>query len=129
MTLERMGSRSIGPAILLAVALCAGELLSPAVAGEPDFDRVELKVTAAGLDLSTAQGAGSFLERLTVAAENACGGQGHLPELAIYKHCYSQAIVNAVRTINQPVLIRAYVARFPSEAAQFGVSDDHIAAR
>ena len=129
MTLARMGSRSIGSAILLAVAFCAGDFLSPAVASEPDSVRVELKVTAAGLDLSTTQGAGTFLERLTVAAESACGGQSHLPELANYKHCYNQAIVDAVRTINQPGLIRAYVARFPSEAAQFGVSEDHLVAR
>jgi UrcA family protein len=129
MTSARIGSRSIVSAMVLAVVFGAGDLLSPAVAAEPDVVRVELKVTAAGLDLSTAQGAGAFLDRLTIAAKNACGGQTDLPKQALYERCYQQAIVDAVRNINQPRLLQAYVARYPSEATQFGLGERQLAAK
>jgi UrcA family protein len=125
MTLQRIASRWIGSAILLGVALCAGGFLSVAIAAEPEPDHVELKVTAWGLNLGTPEGAATFLDRLTVAAKNACGGQGDLNQIAAYKRCYNQAIFNAVRTVNQPRLIQAYVTRYPNEAAQFGMKDDH----
>ena len=129
MASERMGSRSIASAIVLAAVLCALEFPLQAVAAEPAPERVQLKVTAAGLDLSTKEGAGAFLDRLTIAAKNACEGASQLVTRPIYEHCFQQAIVDAVRDINQPVLVRAYVARFPNEAAQFGLSEGQLAAK
>jgi len=129
MTLQRFASRWIRSAILLGVALCTGDLLAVAVAGEPDAAHVELRVTASGINLGTAEGAAMFLERLTMAAKEACGGKSDLNQMALYKRCYSQAIFDAVRTVNQPLLIQAYITRFPDEAAQFGMRDDHVAGR
>jgi len=129
MTLQRIASRWFRSTILLGGALCASYLLSVAVAGEPDAGRVELRVTASGLNLGTAEGAAMFLERLTIAAKNACGGQSDLNQMSLYKRCYSQAIFDAVRTVNQPLLIQAYVTRYPDEAAQFGMREDHVAGR
>ena len=115
-----MGARSVASAIVLAVVFCAPELVLPALAAEPDSQRVELKVTAAGLVLSKAEGARAFLDRLTSAAKNACEGPTDLATHVIYEHCYEQAIVDAVRNINQPVLLQAYIARFPTEGRSSG---------
>jgi len=124
----RLPSRGIELAILLGVALCACGISSTAIADEPVVTRVELRVTASGLDLNTVAGAAAFLERLNQAAKTACGDHGKLEELPPYKGCYNQAIVDAVRTVNQPLLVQAYVARYPNEAAQFGMRDDHSVA-
>jgi len=129
MTSDRMGSRSVASAMVLAVVFCAGDFLSPAFAAESDVVRVELKVTASGLDLSTAEGAGAFLDRLIIAAKNACGGMTDLPKQPAYERCYQQAIVDAVRNINHPVLVKAYAARFPAAATQFGLGDGQPAAK
>ena len=129
MTVKRRGTRSIAFQMVLAVVLGANGFVVAAVAGEPAAERVELKVTAAGLDLSTAEGAGAFLDRLAIAAKNACGESTELTKRPVYEHCYQQAIADAVRDINQSVLLRAYVARFPSEAVQFGVSAGQVAAK
>jgi UrcA family protein len=125
---QRIPARRIELAVLLGVALSACGLSSTAVAEEPVVTRVELRVTASGLDLTTAAGASTFLERLNQAAKTACGDHGKLAELPSYKTCYDQAIVDAVRTVNQPLLVQAYVARYPNEAAQFGMRDDRSVA-
>jgi len=125
MSSRKIPSRSIEWAILLGVALCACCLSTVATADEPVVTRVELKVTATGLDLATGAGAAAFLERLNQAAKAACGDHGKLDDLPTYKPCYNQAIVDAVRTVNAPMLIQAYVARYPNEASQFGMRDEH----
>jgi UrcA family protein len=131
MTVARIAPRSTGVAILLAVALCAAGFSTRSAAVAPDADRVELKVTAAGLDLNTPEGVGTFFGRITAAAEKACGPDDKmdLKRAALYKRCYNQAIVDVIRTINRPILTQLYVARYPSEAAQFGINENSVAAK
>jgi UrcA family protein len=131
MTVDRVASRSIGSAILLVAALCAGGILSSARADGPDSDRVEVKVNAAGLDLNTAEGAGTFLGRLMIAARQACGADEvrDLERNDAYRRCYNQAIVNVIRNVDRPALTQAYTSKYPNEAAQFGMSQGPEAAK
>ena len=117
-------------AILLASTLLAGTAVALAD-GAAEADHVEAKVSAAGLDLSSEAGAGEFLSRLIVAARQACNSddKADLEKNARYKHCYDQAIVDVVRTVNRPVLSHVYAARYPNEAARFGIGNDAVAAK
>ena len=129
MAIAKIATRSIGFAILLAVALSSAGFSTRVAAGSAA--PVELKVTAAGLDLNTPEGIGTFFGRITAAAEQACGQDDKmdLKRAALYKRCYNQAIVDVVRTINRPLLTQLYVARYPSEAAQFGINGNSVAAK
>jgi UrcA family protein len=131
MAIAKIAIRSVGFATLLALALSSAGLSTRVAAGSLDAGPVELKVTAAGLDLNTPEGIGTFFGRITAAAEQACGPDDKmdLKRSAAYKHCYSQAIVNVVRTINRPLLTQVYVARYPTEAAQFGINGNSVAAK
>jgi UrcA family protein len=131
MGIAKTAIRSVGFATLLALALSSAGLSTRVAAGSPDAGVIELKVTAAGLDLNTPEGIGTFFGRITAAAEQACGPDDKmdLKRATLYKHCYNQAIVNVVRTINRPLLTQVYVARYPSEAAQFGINGNSVAAK
>jgi len=129
MALAKIATRSIRFAILLAVAVSSAGFSTRVAAGSPATGPVELKVTAAGLDLNTPEGIGTFFGRITAAAEQACGPDDKLDlkRAALYKRCYNQAIVDVVRTINRPLLTQVYVARYPTEAAQFGINGNSVA--
>jgi UrcA family protein len=112
-------------AILLASTLLTGSVM--ALADEPaEADHVEAKVSASGLDLNSEAGAGEFLTRLIVAARQACtlDDKKDPEKNARYRHCYDQAIVDVVRTVNRPVLTQLYAARYPNEAERFGLSNE-----
>jgi UrcA family protein len=112
-------------AILLASTLFMGTAV--ALADAPaEADHVEAKVSAAGLDLNSEAGAGEFLTRLIVAARQACAGdeKADLEKTTRYRHCYDQAIVDVVRTVNRPAVTQLYAVRYPNEATRFGISNE-----
>jgi UrcA family protein len=117
-------------AILLALALLTSHVVAAADAATA-ADHVEAKVSAAGLDLSSEAGAAEFLNRLIVAARQACGQdeKTDLEKNTRYRHCYDQAIVDVVRTINRPVLSQLYATRYPNEAVRFGISSEGAASK
>ena len=131
MALFSATSRSVGPAILVLAGLCAAGSLLTASAADSDPGHPELKLSAAGLDLGTPEGAGMFFGRLIAAADAACGvvDKRDIERATVHKHCYDLLIANEIRTINRGPLTHVYVTRFPTEAAQFGISEDRVAAK
>jgi UrcA family protein len=121
----------IQSAILVASTLLMGTVVVLAEDAATEPDHVEAKVSAAGLDLNSEAGAGEFLTRLIVAARTACAfdEKQDLQKNVRYRHCYDQAIVDVVRTVNRPVLTQLYAARYPNEAERFGISNEGGAAK
>jgi len=96
-----------------ALAAAAALALQPALlhADQLASDRVSVKVSSAGLDLSSTPGAQEFYKRLTIAAGNACGVEAEFDALraAKFDHCYRDTLAHAVSAINRPLVTQAYM--------------------
>jgi UrcA family protein len=129
-----MSSRALSRFVNSALAALACTLVSGmSQAARVDSDMGSVKVTSAGLDLSTDSGALGMFKRLTGAAEQACGGAAarfdalHAPH---FRLCYKETLSNAIRTLNQPMVTHAYVAQYPQDAARYGIAaGNYVAGR
>ena len=91
--------RSIRAALVAMFALASGV----ALADQPPapVSRVA-KVSLAGLDLSTPEGARAAFERLKTIAERLCFQVGDDPYREFYEACVRETLANAVRRIGAP---------------------------
>jgi len=101
--------RSISPLIAIrAAALVALIALTSAaaLADQPSATRVA-KVSLAGLDLSTPEGARAAYERIKTIAERLCfqlGDDRKIDYQAVYNVCVNETLADTVRRINAPTL-------------------------
>ena len=94
---------------LVAVALAMGA--QQACAAPADDGTVSVPVRYSDLDLQHAAGARSMLDRLTAAAQTACGPQPAIVELSrrsAYDNCVRQSVSRGVRTLNAPLVSAAF---------------------
>jgi UrcA family protein len=105
--------RSISPPTSIrAAALAALFTLAPVAAFAdpppvPAPDTRVAKVSLAGLDLSTPEGARAARDRLKIVAERLClelGDDRKIDFQAVYFACVHEALADAVRRINAPTL-------------------------
>jgi UrcA family protein len=117
-----MSSRALSRAWILVAAFGLVSGVSQAATLDPPT--VSLKVTSAGLDLSSDDGAHVMLKRLTVAARQACGVEAEFDALraGLFQVCYNRALSHAVLALNQPMVTHLYVAQYPREAARYGIA-------
>jgi UrcA family protein len=106
--------RAIMISLIAAAAVAGG-----ARAQSPDPNKgpqnVEIRVSYAGLDLTSEAGAKVFLKRLTSAADSACGGSpgAGVAQLSQNTHraaCRVRALTAAVAKVDQPVVSRLHAA-------------------
>ena len=101
--------RSISPPISIrAAALVALVAFTSAVAlaDQPPATRVA-KVSLAGLDLSTPQGARTAYKRIKTTAEHLCfqlSDPRKIDDRAVYNVCVIETLADTVRRINAPTL-------------------------
>jgi UrcA family protein len=99
---------------LLIAGLLAAAGLGPVVHARPDVRTVQVRVSSAGLDLTTEAGAGVYLKRLARAATAACGGQpDHSPLVFAsekrFQACRTRALADVVAR-SPPIVQRHYAA-------------------
>jgi UrcA family protein len=119
--LTKIFSRGMKCALAAAAALALQPALSQA---DPiGSDRVTVKVSTAGLDLSSAVGAQELYKRLTAAAGNACGFEAEFDALrtAKFDHCYRETLAHAVSAVNRPLVTQAYMQHHGRENASLTV--------
>jgi len=100
---------------LLVIAALSAGALAPAAQAAPDVRTVSVRVTSAGLDLTTEAGAAVYLKRLARAATEACGGQPDYSPLATsgakrFEACRGRALSTAVAQSASPLVQRRYAA-------------------
>lgn len=97
---------------VLAAAAVACTLFAGNVVARNYEVTVAIRVSTDGLDLSQAAGAQEFYQRLKYAAYVACtrGDRVGLAPAADPKGCYEQSLADAVRSVNRPMVIQAYLA-------------------
>ncbi len=96
---------------LIAISL-ASFLALPAVAtagSNAGSDRVSVNVSFADLDMSKAEGLATLYRRLQNATEKVCGPTnyseaGNLAQLMRNKHCYAEALSEAVEKVDNEAL-------------------------
>jgi UrcA family protein len=94
------------------------------------------RLSTAGYDLNTAQGAHAFIARLNGAAIAVCSQEMHNEVIAgtdyshYYNLCRREALAAALRNINKPLLTEAFRTELPVDAAAMGItSANALAAR
>jgi UrcA family protein len=108
-TKTQLAVRSISPLISIrAVALVALFALTSAaaLADQPPAFKVA-KVSLAGLDLSTPEGARVAYERIKTTAERLCFQMSDPRKIdyqAVYNLCVNETLADTVRRINAPTL-------------------------
>ena len=95
--------------ILAAVVACT--LFAGRVAADDREFSVAYRVNTQGVDLSTPVGAHKMYSRLKHAADVVCtdGNRVDLAPLPDPKSCYEDALGNAVRSLNSPLITQAYL--------------------
>jgi UrcA family protein len=96
------------PSILLLAASALLACAAPAFA--QDDAAPSAKISLAGLDLSSRDGAGQALARIKAAAVTVCGDRPDLRQLdrqAPFERCRKAAVDNAVKTLDRPLLSQA----------------------
>ncbi|MDE2181927.1 MAG: UrcA family protein [Alphaproteobacteria bacterium] len=76
-----------------------------------DWNRQEVTVSYADLDLSHPAGAAALLERLQAASQAVCGGMPNIRDLAAmarFKACRRQAMDRAVASVPAPLVAEIY---------------------
>jgi UrcA family protein len=110
----------IHPAPLLACTLAIAALGGPALAG-PSLNTVEVRVSSEGLDLTSQAGAEQFLQRLSQAATQACGGAPDSSPLVKdaarrFRQCRLTAVAVAVGNSRSPKVWRAFTATLQADS-------------
>ena len=114
-----MSARSVLGAAAVACTLLAGN-----VAASDHGITVAIHVSTQGLDLSQPAGAQQFYTRLQHAARVVCthGNQVGLAPSPDPEGCYKQALGDAIRSANVPLLTRVYLETHTlREAAARGI--------
>lgn len=98
---------------ILAAAAIAGTLFAGSVAANDYEVIVAIPVNAHGLDLSQPAGAHELYQRLEYAAYVACtrANRVGLAPSSDATGCSEKALANAVRSVNLPLLTRAYLGK------------------
>lgn len=101
-------------AAALAIAAC-GDAAGPAQA-RSNLTTIQIRVSSAGMDLTTEAGADAFLKRLSRAATNACGGypdsSPHITDAQQrFRACRAKALAGAVEQSQSAMLQRRFAAR------------------
>ena len=125
-----MSSRATSKFVKAALVAAACALVS-SISQADSFDMNSVKVSPAGLDLNSNAGAQTMFKRLTVAAEQVCGGANaefDALRTVVYRACYRETLSNAIRSLNAPMVTHAYVVQYPSQAAHYGITDGNYVA-
>ena len=98
-------NRSTRIALTLGLAFGAMTLAAqPALASQPDTDKVNVAVSYADLDLNTDAGRARLETRIQHAAVQACGSaptnQMELRQVQQYKSCRDRAVAKAIAAID-----------------------------
>jgi UrcA family protein len=114
-------SRTAFPiAAMAAAALWA--TLAPVASAAPEAKADEVITVRAGdLDLNTPTGARAMLNRVDEAATRMCWPE-KLNTFAEFGTCRATVILDAVTTINKPMVSLAYAEAYPSKAKPFTVA-------
>jgi UrcA family protein len=110
---------------LLGAAAVACTLLAGNAVARDHEVTVQIHVSTQGLDLSQPAGAKEFYGRLEYAAYVACtrGDRVGLAPATDPKGCYEQSLADAIRSINRPMVIQAYLAKHTiREASVHGIA-------
>lgn len=104
------------PPIALALLIAAAASQAPAAEAyqarrvfspSRQIEVLQVKVPSADLDLATAQGAATLVDRLRLASDAACGGaanvRGFVERLG-YEDCQATAMSEAVRQLRNPLV-------------------------
>ncbi len=111
------------PFICIAAAAACAVLSGPLHAKDHEVT-VTISVSTTGLDLSQPAGAREVYRRLQRAAVTACGDGRRvgLEPVASVHGCYEQALGDAIRSANVPLLTQVYLeTHSPREAAAHGI--------
>jgi UrcA family protein len=117
--------------MLLAAVALAAAVAQPALSqthSPVGSATVQLRVSSQGLDLTTEAGAAQFLQRLSHAASQVCGGPPDASPLRpnnaarIYRQCQDKALSDVVAQSQWPLVRQQY-------AADRHVGSAHLAAR
>jgi UrcA family protein len=81
------------------------------VAASEHIVTVAIHLSSRGLDLNQPAHAQTFYRRIEHAAEVVCthGNRVGLAQVDDYKSCYQNALSNAIRSLNLPLLTRMYL--------------------
>jgi len=104
-TKTSLAIRSISPLISIRAALLALFALASAaaLADQPPATKVA-KVSLAGLDLSTPEGAHAAYERIKTVAKRLCFQVDNDPFREIYARCERETVTDAIRKFNAPTM-------------------------
>lgn len=108
-------------AFVVAGALAG--LPAPAIAGalQSRAEVTSIVVVYKDLNLSRPEGAKTLYKRIEVAARKVCGfhdGRRPQEELKAQTACYEKAVVNAVKSVNQPQLAALHESRRPANSSR-----------
>jgi UrcA family protein len=114
-------TRTAFPIAALA-AIASWATLAPMAGAAPEAkaDKV-ITVRAGDLDLSTQAGARAMLTRIDEAATRMCWPD-KLATFAEFGACRATVILDAVTTLNKPMVSLAYAEAYPSDAKPFAVA-------
>ncbi|MCA6247848.1 MAG: UrcA family protein [Phenylobacterium sp.] len=89
---------------LIAIGLLA--LSGASASAQPALDDVKVKVSYAGLDISTESGARTLLKRIEHAAAEVCGGEpaNRLDRMKTFRPCTKEVVNRTVSKIDSPAL-------------------------
>jgi UrcA family protein len=120
---------SIALAALVALAAIPGNAQA---ADAPDAPSKRL--STAGYDLNTAEGAHAFIARLKGAAIAVCMQEMHNEVIVgtdrghYYNLCRRETLAAALRKINKPLLTEAFITELPADAAAMGLTSPNALA-
>jgi UrcA family protein len=104
---------------LLGILALSGGAAS-AASPQTDFDQVAVKVSYAGLDINSEEGARILLHRIDRAAGEVCGGppSNRQDRLRWYRPCKKEVVQRTVSGINSPTLRALAGVESPMTVAQ-----------
>jgi UrcA family protein len=114
-----IGVRAIVGAFALGAAFLAGD------AAARVFDvKVAIHVSTQGIDVKQAAGAQELYRRIQHAADVACsyGDRIDLKPVKSFYECHEEALGNAVRSVNAPLLTEVYLQTHTiQQASSYGI--------
>ncbi|MBS0365111.1 MAG: UrcA family protein [Proteobacteria bacterium] len=118
-------ARSLGrpalPAILLAATACAAAVAPTTASAATSADEMRqatMSIRYDDLNLMTPSGATTMYHRLRSAARATCGNPGWtLAEQADWNRCYRNALDEAVRKVDSPILSALHHGLLPAVTA------------
>jgi UrcA family protein len=114
---------------LLVGVLASLSLVAPLAGRAAEATTVSRRVSAAGIDLDTPEGAHVMYFRLKKGARALCSTSDPVEKAPswVYRACMEEALAKVVRDAHRPFLTQAFVSDYGGEiAAHFGV-DTYLA--